>query len=87
MAYINAKEVLPKELLKEVQKYFYGGTMYVPDSSSVRKEWGSNTNTKSILKKRNNEIKMKKHKGASIYELMEEYNLSYDSIKKIIYSK
>lgn len=85
MAYINGKEVLPEGLLKEVQKYFKGGIIYIPDVNE-RKAWGSNTNTKRDLKKRNMEIKMKKKEGLSIDELMDEYHLSYDSIKKIVYS-
>lgn len=39
MAYINGKEVLPEELLKEVQKYFRGGIMYIPDTEKTRKLW------------------------------------------------
>lgn len=85
MAYINGKEVLPIELLEEVQKYFKGGVIYIPDVGSSRKEWGARTNTRDILKERNREIKAKKQRGISISELMEEYHLSYDSIKKIVY--
>lgn len=85
MAYINGKEVLPEELLKEIQKYFKGGIMYIPDTDETRKPWGSNTEIKSILDKRNFEIRTKKLSGVSIKELMEEYHLSYDSIKKILY--
>lgn len=85
MAYINGKEVLPEELLKEVQKYFKGGIIYIPDIKE-RKAWGSNTNTRKDLKRRNLEIKMKKSKGSSINDLKDEYHLSYDSIKKIVYS-
>lgn len=86
MAYINGKEILPMELLQEVQKYFKGGVIYIPDIDNNRKQWGTKTNTRSMLKERNLEIKMKKRNGSSIAELMEEYHLSYDSIKKIIYS-
>lgn len=86
MAYINGKEVLPIELLQEVQKYFKGGVIYIPDVESGRKQWGTKTNTRSLLKERNIEIKAKKKNGSSINELMEEYHLSYDSIKKIVYS-
>ena len=86
MAYINGKEVLPMELLQEVQKYFKGGVIYIPDVDNNRKQWGTRTNTRGLLKERNREIKAKKQSGRSIPELMEEYHLSYDSIKKIVYS-
>lgn len=85
MAYINGKEVLPMELLQEVQKYFKGGVIYIPDIENNRKEWGTKTNTRMILRERNAEIKAKKKSGSSITQLMEEYHLSYDSIKKIVY--
>ena len=85
MAYINGKEVLPEELLKEIQKQFKGGIIYIPDTDETRKPGGSNTETKRILDKRNFEIRTKKLSGVSIKELMEEYHLSYDSIKKILY--
>ena len=85
MAYINGKEVLPTELLQEVQKYFKGGVIYIPDVESNRKQWGTYTNTRGMLKERNSEIKAKKKNGMTISQLMEEYHLSYDSIKKIVY--
>ncbi|MBE6024870.1 MAG: hypothetical protein E7231_17100 [Cellulosilyticum sp.] len=85
MAYMNGKEVLPMELLQEVQKYFKGGIIYIPDIEGERRKWGSKTNTRTLLRERNAEIKAKKKNGSSISELMEEYHLSYDSIKKIVY--
>ena len=85
MPYINGKEVLPMELLQEIQKYFKGGVIYIPDVENSRKEWGTKTNTRSILKERNSEIKAKKKSVMTIPQLMEEYHLSYDSIKKIVY--
>lgn len=85
MAYINGKEVLPVELLQEVQKYFKGGLIYIPNSGNERKQWGSQTQTRSLLRERNLEIKAKRKMGTSIKELMEEYHLSYDSIKRILY--
>lgn len=85
MAYVNGKDVLPEYLLKEIQKYFKGGIIYIPEAKDSRREWGSRTNTRKELKLRNNEIKYKKANGATINELMEEYFLSYDSIKKIVY--
>ena len=85
MAYINGKEVLPMELLQEVQKYFKGGVIYIPDIDGNRRQWGTKTNTRMMLRARNAEIKAKKKNGSSITELMEEYHLSYDSIKKIVY--
>lgn len=87
MSYINGKEVLPEYLLKEIQKYFEGGTIYIPGSTKAeRKQWGTRNNTRKKIENRNSEIKYKKKGGATIFELMEEYHLSYDSIKKIVYA-
>ncbi|WP_371933337.1 hypothetical protein [Halobacillus litoralis] len=40
MKYVNAKDALPIELLKEVQKYIQGETLYVPKSGNAREKWG-----------------------------------------------
>lgn len=39
MKYINAAEILPKQLLKELQTYIEGSVLYVP-KVSTKKEWG-----------------------------------------------
>ncbi len=85
MSYINGKEVLPDKLLSEIQKYYSGGLIYIPLTDGKRCKWGTRTTTKSELDKRNREICCKKKNGLSIQELMEEYHLSYDTIKKILY--
>lgn len=87
MSYINAKEVFPEELLIEIRKYFNNGLIYIPLSEDEHKEWGSNTTTKSLLEERNREIKSKKLTGYKIEELMKEYHLSYDSVKRIVYRR
>ena len=85
MAYVNGKEVLPDKILSEIQKYYGGGLIYIPLPEDKKCKWGSRTSTKKELHKRNHEIRYKKNKGLSIQELMEEYHLSYDTIKRIIY--
>lgn len=85
MSYINGKEVLPDHILSEIHKYFEGGLIYIPSSGNERSRWGSKTNTKKELHIRNEEIRYKKALGSSIEELMEEYHLSYDTIKRILY--
>jgi Mor family transcriptional regulator len=85
MSYVNGKEVLPENILSEIRKYFGGGLIYIPSPENERCKWGSRTNTKTELQKRNQEIRQKKVKGVSIQKLMEEYHLSYDTIKRILY--
>ena len=87
MSYKNGKEILPADVLEEIQKYFAGGIIYIPMVEEQRKQWGTLTDTKEIIRQRNREIKAKKYQGSSIERLMEEYHLSYDTIKRIVYMK
>ena len=87
MSYVNGKEVLPDHILAEIQQYYSGGLIYIPSKGEERCKWGTKTATKRQLEKRNQEIRAKKNNGASIWELMEEYHLAYDTIKKIIYKQ
>lgn len=86
MSYVNVKEILPDDLLSEIQKYYSGGLIYIPLQEAKRCKWGSKTATKNQLEKRNQEICRKKKDGSTIKELMEEYHLAYDTIKKIVYN-
>lgn len=86
MRYENAKNILPKDLLIELQKYAEGKILYVP-SGDGKKEWGEVTGYRKRLQKRNQMICNKYKNGITVTELSEEYYLSIDSIKKIIYSK
>jgi len=85
MKYRNASEVFPDELLREIQKYAAGDVLYIP-SAKKRKEWGSETGAKIFYKQRNEEIHYKYfHLHVSIDDLCDEYGISYETIKKIIY--
>ncbi len=85
--YINAKDVLPKTLILQIQQYVGGSMIYIPQKDDDKKSWGTATNSRNEIVKRNNEIKEKKKKGATIDDLMSEYHLSYDTIKSIVYRK
>jgi len=87
MKYINASEVLPLDLLKEIQKYITGEILYIPQPEGQKNPWGSKTLRKQEIINRNRQIKLEKDKGRTINELMDKYNLSYDTIKKIVYIK
>lgn len=83
MKYLNAADVLPKELLKELSVYVSGQLLYVP--SAKRKEsWGSKSGSKQYYEQRNSMIIDLYLKGMSIDELRECFHLSYDTIRKII---
>lgn len=82
MSYINAEEVLPKELIDMIQEYVDGQGIYIP--AKEKKEWGSQTETKKYYKTRNNEICEKHKKGISVSVLAISYALSEKSIQRIL---
>lgn len=86
MKYESAKNILPEEVLKEVQKYAAGKLLYVPIENEC-KSWGEVSGYRQKLIKRNQMICNKYANGITISELADEYFLSLDSIKKIIYYK
>ncbi len=84
MKYRNAAQILPDDLLKELQKYAEGQAIYVPKRSH-RKKWGQNTGTRTFFLQRNEEIRNKYRHNISIEELADEYSLSYETIRNILY--
>ena len=86
MQYENAKDILPASLLEEVQKYAEGKVIYIPKSSKT-KGWGVLSGYREKLNKRNSSICSRFAAGASILELAEEFYLSPETVKKIVYGK
>ena len=84
MKYKNAQEILPDRLLKELQKYVSGETIYVPNAEG-KKPWGESSGARSYYRQRNEQIREKYRNGTKIEQLAEEYSLSADSIRKIVY--
>ena len=85
MKYINAAEILPGKLLKEIQTYMDGGVLYIP-KSSAKKGWGSVSGSRKFYQKRNKEIQFLFENGYSIETLSKQYGLAHSTLKKIIYS-
>ena len=81
--YVNAKEVLPEKLIKEIQQFVEGTHLYIPRVSRVK--WGTTTKARDDLDKRNMEILMLYEQGLSINELALQYNLSEQRIRSILY--
>lgn len=52
MKYINAAEILPERLLKELQTYIDGEVVYIP-KSSMKKEWGAASGSRTFYQERN----------------------------------
>ncbi len=84
MKYKRASDVLPEDLLKEVQKYAAGETLYFPKDSQ-RQKWGEGSGARQYFTTRNEEIVQKYQQKASIERLAEEYCLSVETIRKIVF--
>lgn len=84
MKYRNALDVFPDELLAEIQKYSSGELIYIPESKQ-KKKWGAKSGAREFYVSRNAEIRKKHQEGKSIIELSAEFNLSTDSIRRILY--
>ncbi|MCL1843074.1 MAG: CD3324 family protein [Defluviitaleaceae bacterium] len=87
MKYVNAREVLPPEILAQVQKYTCGALIYVPKKDEEKIAWGQLSGARAEVYLRNRNITEAYKNGASIVSLMDEYCLSEASIRKIIYRK
>ncbi len=86
MKYENAKDILPAKLLEEVQKYAGGRLIYVPKVEKT-KGWGEASGYRDRLNKRNVAICSRYSSGQSIMEIAEEFFLSPETIKKLVYGK
>ena len=87
MKYMNAKDILPDLLVKELQDYIQGGYLYIPASENQHRCWGEVSGYKEELRQRNNEIVEAYNDGSSIECLAEKYCLSIYGIRKVIYRK
>ena len=52
MEYLNAADVLPKKLLKELSTYVNGQLLYVP-STENKKSWGSKSGSRQYYEQGN----------------------------------
>ena len=84
MKYINAAEVLQERLLRELQTYIDGEILYIP-KSSVKRQWGTVSGSRTFYQERNQEIRRLYREGVSIHTLTKQYGLAYCTIRKIIY--
>lgn len=80
MNYINAKAVLPEELIKEIQKYVNGISLYIPQLPRERGVCGY----RMELCRRNQEICRLFLQGKKVPELAAQYYLSEKSIYRIL---
>ena len=84
MKYINAAEILPEKLLKELQAYIEGDVLYIP-KASAKKEWGAANGSRTFYQERNREIKRLLKEGYSVDALSKQYGLAHSTIRRIVY--
>ena len=86
VCYENAKDILPEHLLREIQKYVSAKTIYIPGKKQ-KKSWGETSGYKQYLKERNQAIRDQFLNRKEICYLSDQYSLSPETIKRIVYSK
>ena len=84
MCFKNAKNILPPELLNELQRYIQGEMLYVPLASKSKAGWGELSGARAEIKKRNAEIRRRFRDGADVRGLARQYYLSEPSVRKIV---
>ena len=84
MSYIKAEEILPEELIRQIQEFVDGAYIYIPRKPGTRRKWGQNTDYKAELKIRNDHIRSDHATGVSTALLSRKYHLSEKSIRRIL---
>ena len=87
MSYIKAEEILPEELIRQIQKYVDGVYIYIPRKLGTRHAWGQETDYKAELKARNDRIRSDYAAGTSVAALSRRYHLSEKSIRRILQNR
>ena len=84
MKYLNAKDVLPEEVLRLVQKYADGTALYIPAKEEAKSKWGNKSGARLQYEERNKHIRELYERDFSFEEIANRFYLSVDSIRKII---
>ena len=84
MSYIKAEEILPEDLIRQIQEYADGVYIYIPRKPGTRRPWGQGTPYKAELNARNDRIRNDFASGESVVLLSRRYHLSEKSIRRIL---
>ena len=87
MKYWRADDLLPAQLIQELQQYVKGGYLYIPTPQGTRRGWGEVSGSREDLARRNEQIRQRFALGQTIEALAEDYYLSVYTIRKIVYRK
>ena len=85
MSYVNATDVLPEILVREIQRYVDGQLLYIPRKNENSLSWGEKNGTKEKLAERNQKIVNGYYSGLTIEALSKEFYLSEKRIQGIIH--
>ena len=84
MSYINIYDVLPKEIVEQIQEYVDGVKVYIPKKADNHKSWGSNTDTKQLVSSRNHQIRLEHQNGLTVSELAHDNRLNNTKAPKLL---
>lgn len=84
MRYVRAQDILPEELLSQLQQYVDGAYLYVPRAKENRLAWGDRTHSKEETAARNRAIFQDWASGQGVDELAKAYFLTEKTIRKIL---
>ena len=84
MSYIKAEEILPEELIRQIQEYADGVYIYIPRKPGTRHQWGLKTAYRTELKIRNERIRKDYASGVAVSVLSRKYHLTEKSIRRIL---
>ena len=86
MSYIKAEDILPEELIRQIQQYVDGTYLYIPRKPGTRRAWGQETAYKAELRLRNQRIRREHAEGLGVAQLSRKYHLSEKSIRRILHT-
>lgn len=75
-SYKKAAQVLPEELLAQIQEYIDGEFLYIARAAENKRRWGASTATRRELRERNQRIYAEYLAGVRIDSLADAYFLS-----------
>ena len=87
MRYLKAEDVLPAELLAQVQRHADGVYLYIPRRADHRQNWGSSTRYREELQQRNESIRFLNREGMTTEELADRFHLSVKTIQRVLRQK
>ena len=85
MGYVKAEDVLPENLIQEIQKYVSGQMIYIPRSNEKTLSWGEKNGTREKMAERNQTIVSRYYSGETVAALSKVYYLSEKRIQGIIH--